>query len=137
MTYRHSGFTNALRLPMVWVRLTYADAVVDTPALIDSGATATFIPIEIAEMLGLDMSAKPTYPVGAGGEFESVVSRVEKCELFKKKNQRFDTFTNMQVEIPTKPQTLPYMILGRDSVFRHFNISFQERKERIVLRWAS
>ena len=135
--YGRPGTTQTLKLPMVYVRLIHAGNIFDTIALIDSGATATFIPLEIADILELDMSGKRTRPMGAAGEFESVVSNVETCELFRKKNQKFDTFANMKVEIPTKPQTLPYMVLGRDSIFRHFNIRFQENDRKVILRRAS
>ena len=132
ITYDHSE--TSYRLPLVHVRLSHKGKAVYTTALIDSGSTTNFLPIEIAEILGLDMSGSRSNPIGAGGEFESVVSMVEKCELLKRKDKVFDEFTNMHIEIPTKSQTLPYMVLGRDSIFRHFNIRFKENDKRVMLR---
>jgi predicted aspartyl protease len=53
-------------LPLVHIRLKHGDLAFRTDALIDSGATATFLPIEIAEVLGMDLSEKPSEAVGAG-----------------------------------------------------------------------
>ena len=137
ITYDRPGTTQTYKLPLVHVRRNHENNTIDTTALIDSGSTTDFLPIELAEILELDMSGRRAKPIGAGGEFESIVSRLEKCELVKRKNKVFDEFTNMQIEVPTKPLTLPYMVLGRDSIFRHFTIRFEENNEKVVLRRAN
>lgn len=136
LTYDRPGTTQTYKLPLAHARLTHKKNTFYTTALIDSGSTTNFLPIEFADMLELDMSGKRANPIGAGGEFESVVSRLDKCELFKRKNTVFDEFVNMHIEVPTKPGTLPYMVLGRDSIFRHFNIRFEENNEKVMLRRA-
>lgn len=134
ITYESPGSTQTYKLPLVHVRLNNKSNIIDTTALIDSGSTTNFLPIEFAEILELDMSGRRAEPIGAGGKFESIVSKLDKCELVKRKNQVFDEYTNMQIEVPTKPRTLPYMVLGRDSIFRHFTIRFEENNEKVMLR---
>lgn len=122
------------RLPLVHVRLTQKAKGYTTIALVDSGATSNFLPRELAEILELDLSAKPQSAVGAGGNFECIRTSVEKCSILKGKKSVVENFENLQMGIPVKTSTLPYMILGRNSVFRRFDIKFQERNEKFILK---
>lgn len=137
INYDDSITNQTYKLPMVHVRLIHKKETIETTALIDSGATTTFLPKELAEILAADLSGKHESVIGAGGEFTSVNTIVGKCQLIKSQNTAFDEFVNLPISVPTKPQTLPYMILGRDSIFRHFTIRFLENDEKIVLRRAN
>ena len=142
ITLRYINYDDAItnqtyKLPMVHVRLIHKKETIETTALIDSGATTNFLPNELAEILEIDLSGQHKSAIGAGGEFTSVNTIVGKCQLIKSQNAIFDEFVNLPTSVPTKPQTLPYMVLGRDSIFRHFTIKFMENDEKIVLRRAN
>ena len=119
---------------MVNVKLIHKSQDLKTVALIDSGATSNFFPRELAEILDLDLSNEPKDAVGGGGKFSSISSLIGKCQLIKNQNAVFDEFTNLTVNVPVAPNTLPYMVLGRDSIFRRFDIRFMERTEKIILK---
>lgn len=137
INYDDSITNQTYKLPMVHVRLIHKKETIATTALIDSGATTNFLPKELAEILAVDLSGKHKSAIGAGGEFTSVNTIVGKCQLIKNQNTVFDEFVNLPISVPIKPQTLPYMVLGRDSVFRNFTIRFLENDEKIVLRRAN
>ena len=119
---------------MVNVMLVHKAQDLKTVALIDSGATSNFLPMELAEILDLDLNRETSKAVGAGGKFSSKASIIGKCQLIKNKNAVFDEFTNLSVNVPVKTNTLPYMVLGRNSIFRRFDIRFMERAEKITLK---
>lgn len=119
---------------MVNVKLVHKNQDLKTVALIDSGATFNFFPRELAEILNLDLSQEPKDAVGSGGKFSNINSLIGKCQLIKNKDAVFEEFTNLIINVPVEPNTLPYMVLGRDSVFRRFNIRFMEREEKIILK---
>ena len=125
------------KLPMVNVKLIHKDLTLKTTALIDSGATTNFLPRELAEILLVELTGEHRDVVGAGGQFVSISSIVGKCQLIKNQNSIFDEFVNLPINVPTDEQTLPYMVLGRDSIFRHFTIRFMENDEKIFLRRVS
>lgn len=119
---------------MVNVQLVHKNQDLKTAALIDSGATSNFLPRELAEILDLDLSQEPRDAVGAGGKFCNIESLIGKCQLVKNKNSVFDEFINLIINVPVKSNTLPYIVLGRDSIFRKFNIRFIEVEEKVILK---
>jgi hypothetical protein len=54
------------RLPLVHIRIRHGDIALRTDALIDSGATCTFIPLDLIEVLGIDPPKGRHDAVGAG-----------------------------------------------------------------------
>ena len=116
------------------VAIVHKNQELKTVALIDSGATSNFLPRELAEILDLDLSQEPKDAFGAGGKFRNISSLIGKCQLIKNKNLVFDEFTNLITNVPVEPNTLPYMVLGRDSIFRKFSIRFIEVEEKIMLK---
>lgn len=122
------------KLPMVHVKLTHGSKSIKSVALVDSGATSNFLPREIAELLEISLTEPPDNAVGAGGVFKNIKSKIEKVVLVKGIDSAYDEFTNLYVLVPVLPDTLPYFILGRDSIFRRFDIKFQERQEKLTLK---
>lgn len=120
-----------IRLPMVHVRLSHGDLSLSTIGLIDSGSTTTFIPLELAEILSLP-TEKQESAIGAGGSFDNTIRRVNIALL--KGRTTFAEFSNFPAYVPTDPDRVPYVVLGRDSVFREFDITFRENKQRFILR---
>ncbi len=139
MTLRYINYDDPItnvtyKLPMVNVKLIHKDRDLKTAALIDSGSTSNFLPRELAEILDLDLSEEPRDAVGAGGTFSNVSSLIGTCQLIKNKESVFDEFTNFEVNVPIASNTLPYMVLGRNSIFGRFSIKFMERTEKIILK---
>ena len=119
---------------MLNVRLIHEGRSFATVGLVDSGATVTFIPTSMAEILQLDLSAKPKDAVGAGGIFSNINSQLEKLVLLKGRNSIHDEFQNIGVQVPVNPDAIPYVVLGRDTLFRRYDITFEERNEKVVLK---
>lgn len=120
-----------IRLPLLHIRLSHNNQSLTTIALIDSGATTTFIPLELAQILALPTEHQET-AVGAGGTFTNTIRKVN-LALLKGKTP-FAKFTDLPVYVPTETGRIPYAILGRDAIFRKFDITFRENQQRTVLR---
>jgi hypothetical protein len=99
----------------------------------DSGSTTTFVPTEIAEILGYKLDTEHMEPaVGAGGEFSTGIFQVT-IETLKGGNPIAE-FKDWKTLVPSNPNAIPYVILGRDSIFMKFDITFRERMRRTILR---
>ena len=135
LSYYHPILKRAFRLPLLHVRLRTATASFTTLGLVDSGATNTFIPTELAEILGLKVDpTKATPSIGAGGGFDTVSFNLT-IDVLKAGNT-ITTFSDMPAFVPVNPLAIPYVVLGRDSVFMKFDITFRERIQRTILRPA-
>lgn len=133
-----SGHT--ILLPLLQVELVSESDSLTTIALLDSGATLTFISYEIADIL----EAIPEEP-----EFQEVTTAGGTVPFFKIRLKRlslvtggriFSDFHNLEVLVPSRERDLPYVILGRDSVFKRFHITFKENIRKFVIehhKWAS
>lgn len=73
LRYSYDGDT--IRLPMVRVRLRDGDRSVKTIALVDSGATASFVPPELIEILGIPLGEAASAS-GAGGDFPTHLVKI-------------------------------------------------------------
>lgn len=121
------------RLPLVHIRIKHNDYTMRTDALVDSGATATFVPIEIADLLEIEKPDEIINAVGAGGSFPTFVSKIDVIEVLKG-SRVFCRTQNFQVSIPTNPSVIPHTILGRDSIFWNNDITFRERRQHTIFR---
>jgi len=135
LTYRY--LQRFIRLPLVHIYLK-AELEVQTDALVDSGSTTTFIPYEIAESIGLLPEDRRDLPQGearaASGEFKTYIVRLPILRVMKGKRP-FDEFINIAVQVPQSENiSLPYVILGRDYIFKHFDITFHENRQKFTFR---
>jgi len=105
-----------------------------TIALVDSGATTTFIPPELAEAVVLPIVERNVYAIGAGGRFLNDVCEFE-AELLKKAETIYRI--KGKAFVPKETGRLPYVVLGRDYLFRIYDITFRERKQLVILRPAT
>lgn len=121
----------SIRLPLLHIRLACGDASLRTIGLVDSGSTSTFIPLEIAEMLALPVVRQES-AIGAGGRFQNTIRTVN-ISLMKGTSHVF-TFHDFPAYVPTEPDRIPYVVLGRDSVFRKYDVIFRERQRRVLLK---
>lgn len=82
-------------------------------------------------MLSLPIE-KEDYAVGAGGKFQNTLRKVNISIL--KGTTPIHTFRDFLTYVPTEPDRIPYAVLGRDSVFREFDIIFRENLQRVLLK---
>jgi len=120
-----------IHLPMVHIRLSISSESLTTIGLVDSGSNVTFVPLELADILSLPIEREDS-AVGAGGTFNNTIRKVNIRLL--KGNTSFASFPNFPVYVPMDQGRVPYVVLGRDSIFSKFDITFRENKQRFVLR---
>ena len=121
------------KLPLLHVRLIGKNERFRTIALIDSGATVTFIPPELADAAGFDFVHKDVPAEGAGGSFMNDI-----CSFLIEILKGSEVVHRMKGDafVPKEANRVPYVVLGRDYLFRVYDITFRERQERVVLRRA-
>lgn len=130
LSYSHEG--ERLRLPMLAIRLIGPTGrSVKTTALIDSGATVTFVPHDFADILDIELGEIST-ATGAGGSFDTNLSDVI-IEILKG-TKVVKVIEAEEVHIPVEEDPVPYVVLGRDTIFLSYDITFREHKELCVLR---
>ena len=57
--------------------------------------------------------------IGAGGIFKAKVTKLNRLSILKNVTP-FATFRNIKVLVPEIEEALPYVILGRDYIFKRF-----------------
>ena len=119
-------------LPMLKARfIAPSGRSVITNALVDSGATASFLPPDLAGALELDRKICET-SFGAGGAFRTWSADV-RVQLVKRMVAKCRP-QKVEIRVPFSNICIPYAILGRDSVFWLYDITFRETRQRIDLK---
>lgn len=119
-------------LPMIHVCLKHKGLDIQSTALIDSGATSTFVPLEMAKLLDITLENPNNNVSGVGGKLQSYLTSIGKISVIKGQTL-LSEFTNMGIRVPTKDDGIPFIILGRDSIFLKYDIKFQESLSQIQL----
>ncbi|MFH1771159.1 MAG: hypothetical protein ABH828_06420 [archaeon] len=120
-----------VKTPSIPVELSGKNKI-DTVALLDSGADQAAISLEIAEILGLDVTGKKHPAYGIGGKVDSIQS---KMRISVGKGHEYYSFL-----VPVKVILGKYdfgIILGRLGFFSKFVISFDQYKEKVFLKKTS
>jgi len=97
---------------------------------VDSGATASIVPLELAAILGLDRG-EPAVASGAGGAFDT---RVEHIRIEVLAGGRIAAAFDGDVHVPIDEGGVPFVILGRDTIFLRFDITFREHQQTMVFQ---
>jgi hypothetical protein len=118
--------------PLIKIRLKHHNRSFQTLALIDSGATYSMIPLEFIEILGIELPSITAQALGANGPFMLYNVILELLECYSE-DVIFCIFENISVKIPTNPNTLPFIVLGRDSLFKRYEITFRENENELIL----
>ncbi len=148
LTFNDPVLNKKFRLPMVHIRVKQGSSSFRTDALVDSGATATFIPLELMNILGAGLKPEgqprtedeqkkyPKYDaVGASGTFKTYHVPLESIQVLKGTSPKpFCELNNSTVIVPTVVGALHYAVLGRDGIFRKHHITFKETHEHVVFR---
>ena len=93
---------------------------------IDSGADYTLIPYQMGRFLGLEKIASEVKEIGGIGGFIVVRFAIVPMKI---ETHRFDcTIAWSQIE------RVPFL-LGRQDVFEHFNITFQQSNKKTIFTW--
>ncbi len=123
-----------IKLPLLKIQV-YSDAGgIATTALIDSGATVSFLPREIAKnILALPTVTEDVDVQGAGSTFSCEIVEAKQVVLMKGVG-RICYYEDVQMYVPKAPVELPYAILGRDTIFGDFEITFREWDKRFKLK---
>jgi len=103
-----------------------------TAALVDSGSTATFVPPELAEILGLEPGPS-SGASGAGGEFPTNLASTT-IEIFG--GGEIAARMECEVHVPVDRGRVPFVVLGRDTVFLRYDITFRENAGIVILQKA-
>ena len=136
------GEINLVKIPSVTIALKSESAWYKSFALVDSGAYTTFLQKEEADLLGLKNAKDPDgsdsegEAVGAGGTFKCDIKVIPELTVMDNKERPFYTYRGIRVFVPKDSGRIPYPILGRDTIFRHFHITFREGQKDIVFRRA-
>ena len=131
LPYNFKGKTH--RLPMVHVRVVSPPESFKSMALVDTGATTTFIPTEMGEILDLEC-IEESEAGGASGDFPTHICKVFSIEILDNENKLMCNMKNLTVMVPQNPGGIDHVILGRDYIFKVYDITFRERKQRVVFK---
>jgi hypothetical protein len=125
-------------LPVIHVELTSETQEFTAIGLLDSGATTSFIPYEIAEILEILPKQRRCIEVEtAGGPCGFFSVTLKKLSLLAG-GRKYSEFPDINLLVPAPEKDLPYVILGRDYVFKRFHITFKENIQKFELqhhRW--
>lgn len=111
--------------PVVPIRLNFKTKIIDSSALIDSGATISVFRPDMAHDLGRKIeNGKEIYLGGVGGRIKGYIHEL-KIEIADKKFLCPVVFS--------REYTVSFNLLGREAVFNQFRIIFEEKKNLLKL----
>lgn len=111
--------------PVVPLRLNFKTKIIDSSALIDSGATISVFRPDVANDLGLNIeNGKEIYLGGVGGRIKGYTHKLE-IQIAGKKFICPVVFSHEYL--------VSFNLLGREAVFKQFRIIFEERKNLLKL----
>jgi hypothetical protein len=124
-----------IKIPLVPILLKQLDNEIEATGLIDSGATNTFLPSDFGEILGLrPLAGKENVSGrGAGGIFHTYRANLDRLSVLKGR-ETIQEYMGIEVNVLKESGAIPYVVLGRDYLFRTFDIRFDENKNNVVLK---
>lgn len=102
----------------------------DMVFLVDSGADYTVIPIELAEILGLDLSGHREQTSGVGG----TIYTKETSMIVQVKNAHENYNIKVPIHVILKRDSKIPPLLGRKKFFDAFQITFNQKERKIILK---
>jgi len=120
------------KLPLVNIRIQHNGIAYKTLALIDSGATTTFLPTDAIGILNMDPK-ETGHVTGAGGTFEAWKDHVDLIQVCKG-SHIYCEMKHVPVQFPRNGGAVPYAVLGRDSIFKKCDVTFREDDQKVVFK---
>lgn len=117
--------------PAIPVTLIGPQAKIDVIGLIDSGADFSFIPRDMAEALGLNLTGKSEVIGGISGNVKAIKT-VMKMNI-SKGNENYTFPVEAYVPEVQNDDDFPVLI-GRNGFFENFKIVFIEAEKKIHLK---
>jgi len=118
-------------VPKIPVEFSNAGKRFDTLAYLDTGSTISYLPKEIAELLGLELGKKVEKAEGIGGDEDFRASSVTLVIRQGHEN----SIINLPVFVFENPARR-LVILGRLPLFQMFDICFNASENRIIMKEA-
>ncbi len=115
-------------MPIIPITISYRKEELNVEALIDSGASMCFCPIEIGQAIGIQLEKCPKGGLtGVGGTAEIFIHKLDVALEFGKHRISADVgFGKFDFHGFS-------FVLGQKDFFENVNILFERRKERIEL----
>ena len=105
--------------------------VIQVAGLLDSGADNTVIPEDLAKVLGLkEEKNSADVTKGIGGNVKTTSSTIH----LTIKNEHEKYSLDIPVLILKDDKSEVPLLLGRQGIFEHFDITFRQNDEKIVLK---
>lgn len=117
-------------VPAVPVTLSGPKESVDVIGILDSGADFSAIPLDLAKVLGLDLTGKSENIGGVGGDCKAVKSKV----TIKIENSHESYTYSIYVYVIDDLQDEFPVLIGRSGFFNKFKITFDEKNLSVSLK---
>ncbi len=128
----YGGGRVPIYLPMVGVVMSHNDNILTTNGLVDSGSNITVVPLHVAQSLEIELTEQDDSVMGVGGSLNMHLAKVDGFTIIEEK-MTLAEFDDQVVRVSTSENRSDFIILGRNSIFRRFDIKFQEIEKRMQL----
>ncbi len=134
ITFRYKEFNRPDGHPCVgpYIPLTIKgrNESIDMMFLLDSGADYTVIPVELAELIGVDLSGSREQTSGVGGTIYTKKSSM--MVGIRNAHERYNIKVPIHVILKRDSKVPP--LLGREKFFDEFQITFNQKDRKVILK---
>lgn len=125
MIFKYQTDATGKYFPVIPVRLIHQEKIADSSALIDSGAITSIFQEYVAKKLNINIeTGKEIILGGVGGRIKGYIHKI-KMEMAGK--------TLITPVVFSHEYLVSFNLLGRDTFFENFLITFNEKNEKIKL----
>jgi len=119
---------SSVKAPMIPLTI-FGKENIDTVGLLDSGADISAISKDMAELLGLKLDGKVDSAFGIGGKVKSVQTSINILINYAHEQYKI----NLPIKVILDNYSFP-LLLGRARFFDEFIITFNQQKEKVILK---
>ncbi len=121
----YEGGRTPICLPMLDVVMSRKNNTLKISGLVDSGSNITIVPLHVAQLLDIELKDQDDSVMGVGGSVTMHLAKVDGFTIIEEK-MTLAEFDDQVVRVSATKNTADFIILGRNSIFRRFDIKFQE-----------
>ena len=133
LLFSYSRRSDGSLAPVIPVTLKYKSRTIDAMALLDTGADITFIPEDIAGLLGVKYyRGRESMITGIDKELKCTTHRVD--VTFFDGSEKV-TVEKVQADVPKISQKKVGILLGRKGLLDKFEIRMNEKEDSISLEY--